>query len=268
MNCNPAPYHHAATASTFTIPCCPFWQRGLTDRSQRCTIIARYGLGWSAPIILKQSCLAGQGLRATWCRDRWGPLIKAGRGPEIDVQKFKCSSSIWKIKAVWARLGDYLPVVEKKVWWWWWSHCPAGKMEWAYRGISAMLPRWIQCTSLSLMVPSCFILNQMAHIYHCLSDSVLYLVFWKAKLNPCHVTHYFPVLINVYTKCLYTTFTDVKKWENFFFILVFYLYHKIRQQHHLRICFLLENVMHFCDIHTVQFPCNDRNTFEGVRMQE
>lgn len=47
---------------------------------KRCTIIAHYGLGWSAPIILKQSCLPGQGLCATWCRDRWGPLIKAGRG--------------------------------------------------------------------------------------------------------------------------------------------------------------------------------------------
>lgn len=39
------------------------------------------------------------------------------------MQKFKCSSSIWKIKAVWARLGGYLSVSEKQVWWW--SHCPA-----------------------------------------------------------------------------------------------------------------------------------------------
>lgn len=28
------------------------------------------------------------------------------------MEKFKCSCSIWKIKAVWARLGDLLPVVE------------------------------------------------------------------------------------------------------------------------------------------------------------
>lgn len=28
------------------------------------------------------------------------------------MEKFKCSCSIWKIKAVWARLGDSLPVVE------------------------------------------------------------------------------------------------------------------------------------------------------------
>lgn len=144
---NPPPFCWLI-ASTFTIPCCPFWQKGLTDRSQRCTIIAWYGLGWSAPIILKQSCLTGQGLHTTWCHDRWGPLIKAGRGPEIDVQKFKCSSSIWKIKAVWARLGDYPSVVEKKVWWWWWSHCPGVTWE---RPIGNALP--CNCVALNALFP-------------------------------------------------------------------------------------------------------------------
>ena len=57
-----------------------FDRTGLTDRSQGCTIIAWYVPGWSAPIFLNQSCLAGQGLRTAWCCDRWRPLIKARRG--------------------------------------------------------------------------------------------------------------------------------------------------------------------------------------------
>lgn len=60
------------------------------------------------------------------------------------MEKFKCSCSIWKIKAVWARLGDLLPVVEGKtgevmavvV-----ETLPSRKMGWADWGNSAMLHR-------------------------------------------------------------------------------------------------------------------------------
>lgn len=117
--CSPQPHNTAESRSLppSPVPFVPFDRRGLTDRSQGCTIIAWYGPGWSAPIILKQSCLAGQGLCTAWCHDGWRPLIKARRGPEIDVQKFKYWNSIWKIKAVRARLECCLCVVRKQVRW-------------------------------------------------------------------------------------------------------------------------------------------------------
>lgn len=72
------------------------------------------------------------------------------------MEKFKCSCSIWKIKAVWARLGDWLPVVGGGtgevmalaaaavvvV-----ETLPSRNMGWTDWGNSATAHRWLSCAS-------------------------------------------------------------------------------------------------------------------------
>lgn len=79
---------------------------GNSLRERVCVSVCAHFQTWgcrNTPIILKQSCVTARGLRAPRRHDRWRPLITPAPQPEIDVQKFKSSSSVLKIKA--ARQG-------------------------------------------------------------------------------------------------------------------------------------------------------------------